>query len=207
MQVQIKSIAVSAFSQIKQLFFNFRESKNCKSVSNGKAMHLQKILFNLISLTNLTLFVDQLISGSHCKYALLMHDDDRFGENICLWQLEQASVGKYIVGVLDVRRESGFEWDKQSDALTSFRQYGENVQIMMINDLKSVRGFGDHYVYGHTKDNIFMFKMKSVSEKKVILRQLQRTSHCAMYNCVVVFYQNVEASLTKQFQIFRIDRN
>lgn len=152
-------------------------------------MHLQNMVLGLVSLTNLTMFLDNLIANGKYKAAIIAYDNISTGDNSFVKELATVSFGKYSIVTVD------FSAPEINSIVLPFLHHYSYIEIIMVDsrDWKAlIRRLEQKYIYDCTLDIIFLFEKHSEQNQQMMLKRFKNDLYdkLALLNCVVVFYRN-----------------
>lgn len=152
-------------------------------------MHLQNIVVELVSLTNLTMFLDNFIANGRYETAIFLYDNISVRDVNFIQELATVSFGKYSIVTVDF---SAPEVDK---IVLPFLQHYSYIEIIMVDSRNwtvLLRTLEVKYIYDCTLDIIFLLEKHSDQNQQMMLKRFKDDLYetLALLNCVIVFYRN-----------------
>lgn len=132
-------------------------------------MYLQKIIVELISLTNLTCFLDRLIYNGKYDAAIFLYDDISTRDNNFIKEIASVSFGKYSMVTMDINAR------KVDEKVLPFLNHFNFIEIIMMDSrdwTKLIRSLEQHYFYDCTLDIIFVLEMHSDTDQPLMFKRL-----------------------------------
>lgn len=151
-------------------------------------MNLTNILFELVSLTNLTIFLNRLMSDGQYKSAILLYDYESIRDTSFIRDLTDLSNFNYtFISVNLDKSESSF---RMTD-LISYQNLPNALHIVMAAESEWFgRTLNNRYSI-YSRDAVFLLPMQPASRKQEILRTfstLLRVEYNLRGNVCLIFY-------------------
>lgn len=172
-------------------------------------MNLASLLVaNLISLSNLTHFLDRLITDGNYQTVLLIYDDASVRDTNFIPELADLAFGKYAMVIMnsDHTNQSYAEYNYAYDLKLFEQQQTGIIQIIMAD-------YGNRAVEKSLRRNSFLHSLQDVvclipvqpdDEKKKIWKLFNRREVSLRYrNCSIIFYQPEQSG--EPFEIFALN--
>lgn len=181
----------------------------CALRSDLKMILTNFFIASALSMSNLTLFVDQLITDGKYKTVLLIHDRTSVRDSNFIPQLTELGFGKYATVIVNMRHLNGLD-------LGPYRVQSGILQIVMIKygapGESRVKQLIDASSLRQSRQNMVMLiPMQSDNEKKEFWLQLKGSNIFTGYgwiNTTVIFYQTEQSmanTTRKPFEVFVIN--
>lgn len=153
-------------------------------------MRLQNLVVELISLTNLTCFLDRLFADGKYKAALFLYDDFSTQDNNLIAEIATVSFGKCSILTLDVSPDIV----NQIEIVAPFFQQFNYIEVVMMdsrNWTTLIETLKYTYIFYFTLDVVFLMQMHPDQNRSMMLKQFENELYeeLALLNCVVVFYR------------------
>lgn len=172
-------------------------------------MNLASLLIaNLISLSNLTHFLDRLITDGNYKTVLLIYDDASVRDTNFIPELVDLAFGKYAMVIMNSERtnESYVEYNCVYDLGAIEQQRSGIIQIIMVHYGKRAveKSLRRNNFLNNLQDVVYLIPVQPDDEKDKIWNLFNIREVSIRYrNCSVIFYQTEQSG--EPIEIFALN--
>lgn len=170
-------------------------------------MRLQNLVVELISLTNLTYFLDRVFDEGQYKAAIFLYDNISTRDNNFISEIATVSFGKCSIVTVDIIPPN------EGGSLSPFFNHFDYIEIVMMDSRDwdaLIRSLSLKYIYDCTLDMVFVLQMYPGQNLTMMVKQFESElySQLALVNCVLVFYRvpgkGDSSSLEKSLEVFTL---
>lgn len=147
-------------------------------------MHFTNIFIGLVSLTNVTLFVNRLINDGQFQTAILLYNNEAIRDTNFIRELTDCPNRNYSIVTVCVDEFESSDWAPE---FSPYSKIVNALHLIMVNEWSSVTLADRQLDFSHNR--VFLLPMQRDDKKKQVLQKWKDRKDMFRGNHSAVFYQ------------------